>query len=167
MDAMSRTDVEGLERRLQKLEDIEAIRQLKYRYLRACDRKQPDVVRDCFIPDGAFIDAANMGVHEGRDSFINIFTEIGCRDDVIDMHHGQNGVIDITGQNEAHASWDLFFHTIHLATRMAVQVAGYYEDDYVRRDGRWWISKSVFRVASTLMLEVKEDGEIRNLLLGR
>jgi len=40
-----------LERRLSALQDIRAIEILKWRYLRACDRKQPQVVRDCFVPE--------------------------------------------------------------------------------------------------------------------
>ena len=46
-----------LELRLQALEDINAIKELKARYLRACDRKQPDTMRDCFVEKGALIEA--------------------------------------------------------------------------------------------------------------
>ena len=45
----------GIEERLQRLEDDRAIRDLKARYLRACDSKDPETVRDCLLPDGAVI----------------------------------------------------------------------------------------------------------------
>jgi len=48
-----------LESRIARLEDLRAIEMLKWRYLRACDRKQPDVVRACFVPD-AVIDYAGF-----------------------------------------------------------------------------------------------------------
>ena len=38
-----------LEQRLARLEAIEDIGQLKARYLHACDRKDPDAVRACFV----------------------------------------------------------------------------------------------------------------------
>lgn len=39
-----------IEARLAALEDIRAIELAKWRYLRACDRKQPEAVRACFSP---------------------------------------------------------------------------------------------------------------------
>ena len=159
--------VEVLTRRIAALEDINAIQALKHRYLRACDRKQPDVVRNCFIEDGAYIDAAHMGVHEGRDSFVGLFEMVGCRDTILDMHHAQNPAIQITGENTAHGTWDLYFNQINLDTRSATQVAGFYEDDYVRQDDGWRIARSIFRVTSTLMTEVDEAGQSKVILLGR
>ena len=39
------------ERRLARLEALEAIRLLKHRYLNACDLKEVETVRDCFATD--------------------------------------------------------------------------------------------------------------------
>lgn len=36
------------EQRLARLEALEAIRQLKHRYLNACDLKEVEVIRECF-----------------------------------------------------------------------------------------------------------------------
>lgn len=159
--------VDVLVRRIAVLEDVNAIQALKHRYLRACDRKQPEVVRDCFIAQGAHIDAAHMGVHEGRDSFVDLFQMVGCRDTILDMHHAQNPAIEITGADTARGTWDLYFNQINLDTRSATQVAGFYEDDYVRQADGWRIARSVFRVTSTLMTEVDEAGQARVILLGR
>jgi hypothetical protein len=48
--------LETLARRVQELEDLNAIKDLKHRYLRACDRQRPDDVRECFDPDGVVIE---------------------------------------------------------------------------------------------------------------
>ena len=37
-----------LEQRIARLEALEAIRQLKHRYLNACDLKEVESIRDCF-----------------------------------------------------------------------------------------------------------------------
>ena len=54
--------LEALAARIAALEDIEAIRQLKARYLRGCDLKQPEVVRDT-LPRPAH-SAANVSYSE-------------------------------------------------------------------------------------------------------
>ena len=41
-------EIDELRARVQRLEDTEAIRRLKARYLNACDSQQPESARDCF-----------------------------------------------------------------------------------------------------------------------
>ena len=56
------------------MDDIDAISQLKYRYLRTLDTKQWDEFADCFVPEATgdyngldFADrAALVGLHEGQ-----------------------------------------------------------------------------------------------------
>jgi len=55
--------------RVQALEDIAAIKALKYRYLRGCDRKEPETVRDCLDPAGCLIDYEGFPRFENRDHF--------------------------------------------------------------------------------------------------
>lgn len=54
---MSDSVLEQLQQRLQHLEDIQSIQALKARYLRACDQKQPNAMRECFVEHGAVIEA--------------------------------------------------------------------------------------------------------------
>jgi len=48
-------DLAALEQRLARLEDDRAIRDLKARYLRACDAKDVGTLRETLLPDGAVI----------------------------------------------------------------------------------------------------------------
>ena len=152
------TDLESLARRLQTLEDIEAIKQLKHRYWRACDRQKPDDVQDCFLPEGAIVDYENVGRFEDRESFVDLYRRLGCRDAVVDIHHGQNPEIEITGPDTARGIWDVYYYGIDLEARTATQLAGYYHDDYVRRDGRWWIAATHFYRSSFQVTEVSQEG---------
>ena len=52
--------------RLQKLEDMQALQALKAQYLRACDQKQPELVRECFVEHGAVIEADGFPPIIGR-----------------------------------------------------------------------------------------------------
>jgi hypothetical protein len=48
--------MKDLEVRIQKLEDIEAIKQLKARYWFACDQRDAQGIKDCFVDDKLLID---------------------------------------------------------------------------------------------------------------
>ena len=61
-------DLNDLARRVQAMEDLAAITDVKVRYLRACDRKQPAEVRKCFTDD-ATIDFEGFPVFDNADDF--------------------------------------------------------------------------------------------------
>jgi len=152
--------------RVQALEDIAAIKALKYRYLRGCDRKEPETVRDCLDPAGCLIDYEGFPRFENRDDFVAIFQAMGCRPDVFDMHHGQNPQITLTGADRAEGVWDLYFHTIDGAARTVLQMACAYADHYTRHDGRWWITRTATTRTSFLMSQVDGAGAPRVLVMG-
>jgi hypothetical protein len=161
--------VEDLAARLQALEDKEAIRLLKARYLRACDLKQPDVVRDCFAPGAIRIAYQNFPEFTDRDAFVDIFQAMGCQPGVYDIHHATNWEIDLTGAesgaDSATGKWSLNFRTILTIPRQIVRLAVEYEDVYRRQDGRWWIVDTVSRVTSMLTEQVGEDGSVTVIAL--
>ena len=56
----------NIEERLARLEALEAIRRLKARFLNACDRQDPEAVRDCFAEGEVIIDMSYYGRCENR-----------------------------------------------------------------------------------------------------
>jgi hypothetical protein len=134
--------LETLAARLQQLEDLEAIRTLKARYLRGCDLKQPEVVRDTLLPEGAVIAYEGFPAFEDRDAFVDVFAKMGCQPGVFDMHHATNSDISFLSRDEAKGKWSLNFHSIVLFSRTVTHMGVEYEDRYVRRDGRWWIAET-------------------------
>lgn len=147
-----------LEQRLAAQEDIRAIECLKWRYLRACDRQLPEAVRDCFIPE-AVIDFEGFPLFENRDSFIDVYREHGCQPHIVDMHHGQNPIVELTGKDSAQGYFDLFFYQIDTQAQTHTQLAIAYDDQFVRRQGRWWIAKSVARRISVMVQTVSPEGQ--------
>jgi|GEM_PF-6879268 len=67
------------ETRLQTLEAIEAIKLLKAHYLSACDRKQTEVIRGCFIDSPVYIDFGAVGRFEHRENTVTstVVTRLG------------------------------------------------------------------------------------------
>jgi len=158
--------IEDLAARLQALEDKEAIRLLKSRYLRACDLKQVDVVRDCFSPDGVRIQYQGFPVFTERNDFVAMYESMACQSGVYDIHHATNWEIELTGADEARGVWSLNFRTILTGPRQVTRLAVEYDDIYRRHDGRWWIAESVSRVTSMLSEQLGEDGSIKVLVAG-
>ena len=158
--------LEALAARVAALEDINAIRQLKARYLRACDLKQVEDLRDTLLPEGIRLDYQNFPLFTQRDDFIALFQQMACQGGVYDLHHAGNADIELTGPDEARGRWTLNFRTIILSMQSVTQLVVEYEDIYRRKDGRWWIAESVSRISSMLTEEVGEDGSARYLVWG-
>lgn len=154
-----------LEERLQRLEDDRAIRDLKARYLRACDAQDPDTVRDCLLPE-ALVHYEGFPPFDNREDFVAIYRELGCAPGIHDIHHAANGIIAFTSPDRATGQWALLFHNINLSERMLTQFGIEYDDVYLRRDGRWWIAKTVSRKKSVLVQMVGEDGSAKVIAMG-
>jgi len=158
--------IEELATRLQALEDKEAIRLLKSRYLRACDLKQPDIITDCFSPNGVRIRYQGFPEYTERQDFVATYESMACQGGVYDIHHATNWDIELTGADEARGLWSLNFRTILTGPRQVTRLAVEYDDIYRRHDGRWWIYESVSRVTSVLSEQLNEDGSIKVMVAG-
>ena len=155
-----------LEERLQRLEDDRAIRDLKARYLRACDTKDPDTVRDTLAPVGAVIAYEGFPPFDNRDDFVAIYAQMGCAPSIYDMHHGANGIITFESATRARGQWSLFFHNINLAGRTLTQMGVEYDDVYVKDGDRWWIAETRSRRTSCLIHSVDADGAAKVNVMG-
>ena len=155
-----------LEERVQQLEDDRAIRDLKARYLRACDGKDPASVRDTLHPERALINYEGFPPFESRDAFVEIYQQFGCQPGIFDMHHAANGVISFDGPARATGKWALYFHNINLPARTLTQFGVEYDDVYVKENGRWWIAETNSRRTSCLIQTVDEAGAATVSVMG-
>lgn len=155
-----------IEERLARLEAIEEIRRLKARYLRACDLKSVDVIRDCFLPGTIRIEYQGFPAFADRDAFVREFRDIACHGGVYDLHHATNADIEILSAERATGLWSLAFRTILLETRTITRLAVEYEDSYQFADGRWWIAETQSRIMSFLTEEIDDEGFSRYLAWG-
>lgn len=158
--------LESLARRVAALEDLEAIRQLKARYLRGCDLKQPELVRDTLLPDGAVIAYEGFPAFDNRDAFVDVFTRMGCQPGVHDIHHATNSEITLTGADSATGKWSLNFRSIIMAQRSVISMGVEYEDRYVRQDGRWWIAETRSLRTGCLIETIDEAGKPTVVAMG-
>lgn len=148
-----------IEERIQAIEDERALEKLMYRYWRTCDRQDPEGVKDCFDPDGVFIDFEGFPPYDNRDDFAAMFKRLACLPNIQDMHHGQNPEVELTGPNSATGKFDLLFYQIETETRRLIQASVRYDNEFVRKNGRWYIKKCISRQNYNVVRIVGEDGK--------
>ncbi len=128
------TNTSDLERRIQRLEDIEAIKKLKARYADACDRNyDADTLASLFAED-AIWDGGLFGVHNGREEIRTFFQGVSS-DITFAMHYMMNPIIDVDG-DEATGEWYLF-QTCTFNGDQAIFGAARYDEQYRLIDGQW------------------------------
>ena len=154
---MTMSDCTSLDLQIQRLSDIEAIRQLKARYFHGCDQKQLSVIKHCFADGDIFIDYGVIGQFHHRDEFLALFSEKACHAHIVDTHHGQNAQIDCLSSDKATAIWDLYFFQIDTQAKTLTQLAGFYEDEFIKVAGHWFIQKTSFTVTSSVITRMQEE----------
>jgi hypothetical protein len=155
--------MDDLEARIARLEAIEAIKQLKARYWHCCDTKDVEGVRACFLDGPVEIHYDGpVGLVHHRDSLYEVFKNVACQTHIVEMHHGGPAQIEVTGPDSARGRWGLVYHLMNRETKTVSVCGGYYDDEYRRVDGQWWITKARFEVCSAVTYGYK-DASLRML----
>ena len=155
-DAMSDLDSSSA-RMLDRLVAIEAIKTLKYRYMRAVDLKDWDLLAETLEEDvtahyGKRLDFAN------RTELLTYFRE-NLGPEILTVHHLHQPEIDIDGDT-AKGTWALRDQVIIPEHRMMITGACFYDDTYRRGgDGAWRIATTGYRrlFEATETLDVRTD----------
>ena len=126
-----------LEQNVQRLMDIQEIRDLKTQYALYCDDDyNPDGLAALFV-ENAVWDGGIFGRHEGRAAIREFFAGVS---DTIDfaLHLTVGDKIDIDPSGKtAKGSWYVIMPGTFKGPQ-AVWVAGTYADEYVKVDGKWY-----------------------------
>ena len=124
-----------LEERVQALEDVNAIRNLKAQYAAYCDDNyNPDGIAALFTEDAVW-ESKSLGRFEGREA-IREFFRGASQIFTFAIHYSLNGQIDVTGDT-ARAQWYLFMPCTLGEGNRAMWRAGIDTESYVRVHGAW------------------------------
>ena len=115
------------------MDDLEQIRQLKYRYLRTLDTKQWDDFEDCFLPE-ATADYAGLAFPDRAALVDYMRSNLGPA--IVTMHHVHHPEITVDGDT-ATGRWYLHDQVISAEYRFKLEGAAFYEDRYVRTPEGW------------------------------
>lgn len=140
-------NVEDLARRLQVLEDSEAIKKLKARYCAYCDNNyDADGIAALFTEDAVW-DGGSFGKHEGREA-IRTFFRGAPKLLTFAIHQVMNPLIEVQGER-ATGRWYLFQPCTLAEGNQAAWLAARYEEEYVKVNGEWQFTQ--LKVFSSFM----------------
>jgi hypothetical protein len=133
-------DIKELEKRLQTLEDLEAIKQMHQEYMLCLDNIQFAKALD-FFTDDAEVEVRNSGVMKGRANYSKIYMgTLAMRKERHDGHLVAQPNITVNG-NTAKGHWIVYM----LFSVPAIEwIQGRHDCEYVKVNGQWKFSKLKF-----------------------
>ncbi len=123
----------------ESLREIEAIKQLKYRYMRGIDEKRWDEIEACFVPDATCSYSGGKYAYDGREAIMKFLTESMGRPTFLSSHRVHHPEIEITSDTSATGTWALEDYVIDEQHGLTIHGAAFYRDRYVKVDGAWKI----------------------------
>ena len=125
------------------IEDRLAIRELVESYNDAVMRFDADAWSENWTEDGVW-SLPGLGEVQGRDKIVPLWKQ-ATGSYVVGGFFASAGPIVVDG-DRAHGTW----YQQELLTKDGIQhvIIGEYQDDYVKRDGRWFFAKRVYAIRS-------------------
>jgi len=148
-----------LEARMKRIEDIEAIKRLKYKYFRCLDSKLWDELAECFTEDATTSYSSGKYSFQGKDAIMQ-FLRKGLGPTMISMHHGHHPEIEITSDTTAKGVWALQDYVIVTQANISLRGAAFYHDEYVKVNGEWKIKHTGYE---RIFEEIWDRGETKSL----
>ncbi len=127
------------------LVEIEAIKQVKYRYLRAVDTRDWDLLATTLTADATAAYSSGKLSYQGRDAIIEFLRASMPEKDMLTSHKVHHPEIVLTGPDTADARWGLEDVVIILSAGLNLRGAAFYEDKMVKQDGHWRIAHTGYR----------------------
>ena len=121
------------------LQQIELIKRLKYKYLRALDKKDWAELAECFTEDAVTDYDSGTYSFKGQENIINFLKEFMDKPTIVSQHQVHHPEIDISSETTATGVWYLQDILIDLDANTALRGAGFYRDEYVKINGEWKI----------------------------
>lgn len=128
-----------------RLEDIELIRQLKYRYCRAIDTCDIDALRE-IVTEDICTDYAGGSYRwqvQGRDAFLEAIRSSFTKDCVA-VHTVHHPEIEVLDDMRARGTWYLTDTFIHLRENVVTEGSALYRDRYSKTPDGWRIRVSTY-----------------------
>ena len=120
------------------LVELEAIKRLKYRYVRLIDTKGWDELETLFVPDATATYSDGKYSFEGRDAIMAFLRDSMASTNMLTSHKVHQPEIEIDGER-ATATWALEDVVLHLDYNLRISGAAFYSDRYAKVDGEWKI----------------------------
>jgi len=152
---MATMESQDIASQVQRLADIEAIKQLKAEYIRLVDTQQWDAWARLFTEDCEL--ELDGGAVSGRDNTVAKVS--GALAGAKTVHRIHQPEVTITGADSASARWPMsdFVRGTFGGKRLTINGHGYYHEDYVRTADGWRVKRSQLIRQFVEMVPTAED----------
>lgn len=130
---------------LRDLLEIEAIKRVKYAYLRCIDQKLWSEIRDLFTEDAVASYSGGKYHFEGRDEIVGFLERNMGAPTFHSSHRVHHPEIDLTGPDTAVGTWAMDDVVVMTDWNVTVRGAAFYTDEYRKVDGRWKIARTGYK----------------------
>jgi uncharacterized protein (TIGR02246 family) len=124
---------------LDELINLEAIKQLKYRYIRSLDLKQYEDFRACFAEDARWVSNGGTVDFQGRDTIVEWVKAATEAETQLCHHVVTQPEIAFTSDHTATGTWKLDSTVVLTDQDLTIWAGAFYFDEYVKVDGAWKI----------------------------
>lgn len=127
------------------LQELEAIKRLKHKYMRCVDEKRWDELRECFAEDATCAFSNGKYAFSGRDAIMQFLIERMDRPTFLSSHRLHQPEIDFISDTSAAGIWALEDTVIDEQREIALRGAAFYRDEYVKIGGQWKIKHTGYK----------------------
>lgn len=144
------------------LVEIELIKRCKYAYARCLDQKLWDEIGECFTPDAEAAYSGGGYSFTGRDAIVDFLRRSMGAETFLSSHKMHHPEIELTGPASATGVWALDDLVVMTDLGLTIRGASFYDDVYVKQDGRWRIARTGYR---RIYEEIQPRGNVEGLRL--
>lgn len=119
--------------------NIEQIKQLKYRYQRSLDSHDWIAFGECFTQDATSSYSDGALSFEGREAIVEGISTPMDSPFKISIHQVHHPEIEIISDNKARGTWYLHDHVVSEEEGYILTGGAFYRDEYTQIDGQWFI----------------------------
>ena len=123
------------------LNELEAIKRLKYRYQRCLDQKCWAELAECFTEDATSSYGGGKYAYQGRDAILE-FLSTSMPSTMLTSHRVHEPEIDFTSETTARGTWAMEDTVIETKGEFTIRGAAFYHDEYVKVNGEWKIKST-------------------------
>ncbi len=131
------------------LVELEAIKRLKYRYLRCLDQKAWDELEGCFTDDATASYGGGAYRFDSRATIMDFLRKSMGPTTMLTSHRCHHPEIDLDASGaaatRATGTWALEDVVVLTDLDLTIQGAAFYEDRYVKADGVWLVAHTGYR----------------------
>jgi bile-acid 7alpha-dehydratase len=127
------------------LVEHEAIKRLKYKYLRCLDQKLWEEMVECFTADAVAEYSGGKYSYQGRDAILDFLRRSMGAETFLSSHRCHHPEIELTSPSAATATWALEDVVIEQKWGITIRGAAFYRDEYVKEAGSWRIRRTGYK----------------------